>query len=390
LRSIFIYDKIGYNHIIMTLIAIEAARPNRPEKTGTEWYGYHLIQEMKKIADPEDRFILYTNAPLHSGLEAMPNGNWEEKILKWPLPRFWTQGLLSLEMLFHPPDVLFIPAHAMPFIHPDKTVVTLHDVGFERHPDFYSKPDLWYHRWSVKYVIKEAAKIITVSEFSKKELVELCGAPAEKIEVTHLGYDAERYRSDYDRDKIRAVFQKYQIREPYLLYIGRLEKKKNIQLLVEAFGEFKKKNKGDRHHLALVGRPGFAYDKIKQTIERYNLKGWVIETGWIQEEDVPYVMSGAEVFVFPSLYEGFGIPLLEAMACGTPVLASSAASLPEVGGDAVMYFDATKIESAISALEKILGDQALKRDLRERGLARAKNFSWAKTAEKTLAILKTI
>ena len=382
--------RMMYNYIRMTLIAIEAARPNRPQKTGTEWYGYHVIQNMKKIADPRDQFILYTNKALHSGLEEMPADNWQEKILKWPLPRFWTQGRLSLEMLFKSPDVLYIPAHAMPIIHPAKTVVTLHDVGFERYPELYSKPDLWYHRWSAKFVINQAAKIITVSNFSKQELIDLYNAPAEKIHVTHLGYDHERYKVIQDRKKIDLVLEKYNIKKPYIFYIGRLDKKKNIPLLVEAFARFKQENKGDPHSLVLIGRPGFEYEKIKQTVEKYNIQKWVIETGWIPEVEVPYIYNGATCFVFPSSYEGFGIPLLEAMASGTPVLASRAASIPEVGQDAVMYFNTHEVESLTRGLAKILQDQDLRAVLREKGFQRVKNFSWRRTAQQTLDILKSV
>lgn len=378
----------------MTLIAIEAARPNRPQKTGTEWYGFHVIQEMKKIADPKDQFILYTNKPLHSGLEIMPGNNWREKVLRWPLSRFWTQGRLSLEMLLRQPDLLFIPAHAMPVIHPKKTVVTLHDVGFERYPEFYPKPDLWYHRWSVGYTISQAVKIITVSNFSKDELIKLYQIPPEKIEVTHLGYDAENYKVIDDKVKIGSVLKKYNIKKPYIFYIGRLEPKKNSLLLIEAFGRYKQKHKDDQVSLVLAGRPGFNYIKIRkqveQCIEKYNLEKWIIRTGWVAEEDVPYIHNGAESFVFPSCYEGFGIPLLEAMACGTPVLASRAASIPEVGADAVMYFNTDDVDSLVSAMDKILNDQDLRNNLKQKGFQRIKNFSWRDTAQKTLQILKSV
>ncbi|MDD4995366.1 MAG: glycosyltransferase family 1 protein [Patescibacteria group bacterium] len=370
------------------IIGIEAARPNRPQKTGTEWYGYHVIQEIKKIADPSDRFILYTNDPLRSGLEIMPNANWREKRLGWPIPKFWTQGRLSLEMLVNSPDAVFIPAHAMPIIHVKNTVVTLHDVGFERFPELYSRADLWYHRWSAKFIIRHAAKIITVSNFSKNELVELYGAPAEKIFVTHLGYDAERYRV-IEPAEVEKVLLKHRIKTPYIFYIGRLERKKNIPLLIEAFGRFKQKNQNDSHSLVLVGRPGFDYEKIQENIKKFNLEQWVIQTGWVGEDSIPYFYNGAAAFVFPSRYEGFGIPLIEAMACGTPILASRAGSIPEVAADAALYFETESADSLIAGMENILNNQELRGCLRAAGLARCQNFSWARTARQTLEILKS-
>jgi len=369
-------------------IGIEAARPNRPQKTGTEWYGYHVIQEMKKIADKRDQFILYTNNSLHSGLEEMPNDSWKEVQLNWPLPRFWTQGRLSLEMLKNPPDVLYIPAHAMPVIHPKRTVVTLHDVGFERFPELYSKPDLWYHRWSAKFVIKQASQIITVSNFSKQELIELYNAPAEKIYVTHLGFDRDRYQIIENQDKINQVIEKYKIKKPYLFFIGRLERKKNIHLLVEAFGRFKQKNKDDKHQLVLVGRPGFEYERIKEMIQKYNLENWVVQPGWVDEVDIPYLYNGAKIFCFPSAYEGFGIPSLEAMATGTPILASRGGSIPEVTGEAALYFDTHSLESLEQALDQIISSEDLQKNLIQKGFERIKDFSWERTAQQTLDIIK--
>lgn len=369
-------------------IGIEAARPNRPQKTGTEWYGFHVIQEMKKIADKRDQFILYTNNPLHSGLEKMPNDSWREEKLNWPLPRLWTQGRLSLEMLKNPPDTLYIPAHAMPVIHPKRTVVTLHDVGFERFPELYSKPDLWYHRWSAKFVINQASKIITVSNFSKKELIELYNAPADKIHVTHLGFDRDRYRVIENQAKITRVLEKYKIKKPYLFFIGRLERKKNIHLLVEAFGRFKQKNKDDKHQLVLVGRKGFEYERISEMIQKYNLEDWVIEPGWVAEEHIPYLYNGAEIYTFPSSYEGFGIPSLEAMATGTPILASRAGSIPEICGDAALYFDTHSLESLEKELEKIISSEDIQKSLVQKGFERIKDFSWERTAQQTLDIIK--
>ena len=370
-------------------IGIEAARPNRPQKTGTEWYGYHIIEELKKIADPGDQFILYTNNPLHSGLEKMPNESWKEQIIKWPLPRFWTQGGLSMEMLKNPPDILYIPAHAMPIIHPKRTIVTLHDVGFERFPELYSKPDLIYHRWSAKFVIKNAHKILTVSEFSKQELIELYNAPADKIFVTHLGFDNKHYRVIKNKEKINKILEKYNIKTPYIFYIGRLERKKNVHLLVEAFGQFKNKFKDDNHSLVLVGRPGFEYDRIHELIKKYNLEKWIVEPGWVEEEDIPCLYNGAEIFAFPSAYEGFGIPLLEAMATETPILASRGGSIPEVAGDAAQYFETHDLESLTDNLEKIIKDKNLQKDLIEKGSERVKNFSWESAARKTLNIIKS-
>jgi glycosyltransferase involved in cell wall biosynthesis len=425
------------------LIGIDASRANREHKSGTEWYSYHLIKHLAHL-DSENEYILYTDSPLQKGLLNLdsrsatasdsvvdtqydkdgfqvvksPHNNFKAKVLNWPFTYFWTLGRLSLEMLFHKPDVLFVPAHGLPYFLPQKAVNTIHDVGFERDKLLYqvdslgseykrgkrvinflvalftlgkySATTLDYLSWSVRFSLKHAQKIITVSEFSKQELIDIYNCKQDKIEVVHNGFNRELYRKIDDKQKIRYRVDKYGLRQPYILYVGRLEKKKNIHSLIEGFGKARMENENFNYNLVLIGDAGFGFDEIKYTMNEYNLDSVVCMPGWAKEADLPYIYNGAESFVFPSKYEGFGIPMLQAFGCGVPVAASYITSLREVGGDAALYFDPNDADSIARTLLKISFDQELRKELAEKGLARSRNFSWEKTAAETLKVINSL
>ncbi|MFH0856302.1 MAG: glycosyltransferase [bacterium] len=221
------------------VIGIDASRADKKIKTGTEWYSYFLIEELKKIsAGCEHKIILYSREPLHGDLAKLP-ANWENKILKWPPKYLWTNVRLSLEMLFNPPDVLFIPAHSVPLIHAKNTVVTWHDIGFEKFKHLYTPQAYWYHKWTVRYSLKFAKKVIVISEFTKNEILGLFKIPAEKMAVVYNGYDDNKFNSSIDKNKIAETLEKYKIFSPYLFFVGRLEEKKNIAGLVNAFAKLR-------------------------------------------------------------------------------------------------------------------------------------------------------
>jgi glycosyltransferase involved in cell wall biosynthesis len=375
------------------IVGIDASRANKFYKTGTEWYSYHLIQELKKIADPEDQFILYSREPLLGDLEILPN-NWKSKILRWPPQKLWTQFRLSWEMLFHSPDILFVPAHVIPVIHPKKTITTCHDVGFLRLPQVYSWLEIKYQRFALNFAIRHAKKIIVVSEFTKKELIELTGISSERMVRVYNGYDRSRYKVIEDQTAIEMVLKKYNLCKPYILYVGRLELKKNTPGLVQAFGILKKnsnlKSQISNLKLVLVGQPGFGFEKIAEAMIENDLHDEVILPGWIDQKDLPFLINGAELFVFPSFYEGFGIPVLEAASCGTPVVASDIEPIRETAGEAVYFVDPWKPEDIASGILRVLDDQSLREELKIRGLAQVEKFSWEKCARETLEVIQQL
>jgi len=419
------------------IIGIDASRANREHKSGTEWYSYYLIRWLAKI-DKQNKYILYTDKPLIGGLLNLttiqhfssaskeeirydqegyqiiksPFNNFRAKVLNWPFYFFWTQGRLSLEMLINRPNILFVPAHTLPLIHPSKSIVTIHDIGFERYRRFYRKEQMGsgnikakkiinilvklftfgkynadsidYLRWSTEYALKKADKVIAVSNFTKKELKYFYQTDGDKIKVIYNGYNKYLYKQIKDRSKANEVLAKYDIEGSYLLYVGRIEKKKNIPALIEAFAIMRENNKNIKYKLVLVGDASFGYDEANYMIREFGLDNEVLMSGWVPEKDLPYFYNRATAFVFPSNYEGFGIPLIQAMACGVPIVTSRASSIPEVVGDAALFFDASDIRSMAKAIERIMVDVNLRSRLIKLGQERVKDFSWEKCARQTL------
>ncbi|MFH0815162.1 MAG: glycosyltransferase family 1 protein [Candidatus Falkowbacteria bacterium] len=364
------------------LIGIDASRANKKFKTGVEWYSHCLIEEFKKI-DRENQYFLYTDRPLVGELAVCP-ANFHQKILKWPLPKFWTLGRLTLEMLMgQRPDVLFVPAHTLPLINPRKSVVTIHDIGFERFPEFYKWPDIAYHRFAIKTIKRCATKIITVSEFSKREIMDVYKIPAEKIVVTHIGFVAPvADRVDLVRDEIKKISK-----QPFVLFVGRLEAKKNVARMIEAFGRVREKNPTIGLKFVLAGRPGFGYEKILETMEKNNLNNDVVLLDWISKEELGFLYRRASALLFATLYEGFGIPPLEAMSVGCPVVCSNTTSLPEIVGNAALLVNPLDIENIADGLSQILFNDEKRKRYIEAGKLRATTFTWESCARETLNVL---
>lgn len=420
------------------LIGIDASRANKIRKTGTEWYAYSLIRHFAQI-DKENQYILYTDRPLTGGLLDLtnedfdyntdirgkveiskkgfqeiksPHNNFQGKVLKWPSRFFWTQGRLSLEMLFKKPDVLFIPSHALPIIHPKKSVVTIHDIGFDKTSNIYKTENIGpsnktirklldglallftmgkyrantldYLRWTTAYALKHASKIITVSHFSKSEMIDEYKVDEKKVKVIHNGYNENLYEKCSEQGTVDSILKKYGIRDPYFLYIGRIEKKKNIAALIEAFAIMRDNPENKKIKLVLIGSASYGFDEVNYMIREFALEHDVIIPGWVNEGDLPAIYSGALAFIFPSVYEGFGIPLLQAMACGTPIIASNVSSIPEVVGEAARLFNPQYVKSIAEAMDEVANSTQLREKLIINGKERIKNFGWKKCAEETL------
>lgn len=396
------------------VIGIDASRANLKRKTGTEWYSFYLIENFARI-DKKNKYILYLNskptAPLKEIIKDSPNFSF--KVLGWPFHPFWTLGRLSWEMIWHRPDVLFIPAHAMPLIYPKRTYNTIHDIAFTREKHLYrsdrvktNRPfsrwiievlvriltrgkyqsdSLDYLYWSTEFALKNSKKIITVSNFSKQEILSVYPqAEAEKIKVIHNGFNKNLYCLENDSTKIKHVLEKYDFKPPYFLYIGRIEKKKNIPALIEAMALLRDNHPGVKEKLLLVGDASFGYDEVKYCIEEYNLNEDVIMPGWIDEEDMPCILKAATGFIFPSKHEGFGIPVLQAMASGVPVALSNIPVFKEVAEDAGLYFDHEDKVAISEAMFTLVSNQELRQELIKKGFERSKFFSWEKCAKETL------
>ena len=358
-------------------IGINALAAFKQPRTGVEEYTYQLIKRLIKLDETRKHyFLLYAGG--QNSLDFNLPDNFKIRQLKWPLP-MWTQVRLARELSLRQPDALFIPVHVLPLIHPKNSVVTIHGLEYEYYPEMYPVRHLRYLRWSTKYALKHARKIIAVSESTKKDLVELYGGNPEKIEVVYHGINEGILPLGRDLSRPKG-------RTPHLIFIGRLETKKNIHGLIRAFNLLKEKYKIP-HKLVLVGPRGYGYESFKFQVSSFKFKNDIIEAGYVSEQEKWALFKNADVFVFPSFYEGFGLPILEAQTAGAPVVASNVSSMPEIAGEGAILIDPKNIEDMAEGIYKVISDEKLKRDLIEKGYENIKRFSWQKCAEETLKLL---
>ena len=362
------------------VIGINATAASHQPRTGVEEYTYQLIKYLAMLEETKrHRFVLYNNKQLTINNRQLPE-NFEVRQLKWSLP-MWTQVRLASEMLFYKPDVLFIPVHVLPLVHPQSSVVTIHGLEYEYYPEMYPWRHLRYLRWSTKYALNHAQKIIAVSENTKKDLIELYGGNPEKIEVVHHGVKIPNSKFQIP-NKFQNTNHKFQTKSPYILFIGRLEKRKNIEGLTESFALLKEKYKIP-HKLILVGPE--KYDSRQALLAEP--KGRALVLGYVSEPEKWSLLKNADLFILPSFYEGFGIPILEAQAVGCPVVISNVSSMPEVAGQGAILIDPKNIEQIAQAIYQVISDSQLRKDLIAKGYQNVKRFSWQKCAQETLKVL---
>lgn len=356
-------------------IGIDTSRVTKEHLTGTEYYSVELIKSFMRLNKTDD-FILYAPKDPRNRLDELP-ANFQTKIM--PFPKLWSQVRLSFEMIAKSPEVLFIPSHLVPIIHPENTVVTIHDLGFKHFPELYPTRELLYHNWGMNFSVKHAKKIIAVSEYTKKDLLQTYDLDPTKIEVVWSGVDLDRFKPD---EKVA--------KKPYILYIGRLEEKKNIVNMIRAYA-FLRKEAQTKHQLVLAGSPGFGYENIQKEIESLppNIRKDIIQLGYISETEYIQRLREADIFLFCTNFEGFGFPIIEAMAAGTPVITSNVTSMPEIAGSAAILVDPKNPMQIGAALSKIIHDDGLKQSLILKGRVRSRIFSWDSAGEKTLDIIKT-
>ncbi len=357
------------------IIAIDASRAVKEQPTGTELYSARLIQYLAKI-DTENTYYLYTPVEPSKEWRKLPE-NFQWKVI--PLARFWTQLRLSWALFIDNPDLLFVPAHVLPLYLPKKTITTVHDIAFEVFPEAYSHFDRWYLRYSVNRAKNKALKIITPSDSTKRDLTRIYKIAKSKIEVIPLGYDRERgERPDEIGVAVKAL-------APFFLSLGRIELRKNTGRLIEAFVQFKKNNPELGHRLVLIGKSGYGSEQIDAIVDHLpeSIQKLIIRPGYLTDNQVKGYMAVATAFIFPTLYEGFGIPLLEAMAMGLPIIASDNSSIPEVVDDAAILVDPESVKDISKAMTLLATTELTRKELAKKAKERAKQFSWEKMTEQT-------
>lgn len=358
------------------IIGIEAERANNRIKTGVEHYAKQLVLHLAQI-DSQNKYILYLRSEPEQWIKELP-GNFSYKVM--PFPFFWTQIRVSWEMLWHPPDVLFVPASTLPLIHP-RSVYTSHDLAWIYYPEIFTFSMRWFHRifsWLAKTF---STHIIAISESTKKDLIKSYGVNPDKITVVPHGFE----QTDRDFSKLSPEVEK-QLPEKYILFLSTIQPRKNLVGLISAFKELKQEHPELPHKLVVVGKLGWKYEESQKAME--DNKDIVVYLGRVGDDDRWPIYNRADLFISASFYEGFGMWILEAFECGVPVAVSNISSLPEVGGNACLYFDPNNKEEIKEAMLKVITDPALYADMIKRGYQRLPEFGWEKCARQTLQVLE--
>ncbi|MBC7260731.1 MAG: glycosyltransferase family 4 protein, partial [Chloroflexi bacterium] len=267
-----------------------------------------------------------------------------------------------------------------------RTVVTVHDVFARSCPGHSTRSDTLLYRYWLPRVLSHVDAVITDSQASKMDLANFLNIPEETVHVIYGGVST-CYHPISSEEAARTA-SRYDLPKRYILFVGSVEERKNLRRLLQACARLWRE--GEVRPLVVVGPHKWKYRRILQTVEELGISEHVIFTGYVPDEALPALYSGADLFVFPSLYEGFGLPPLEAIACGTPVVCSNTSSLPEVVGDAALMVDPYDVEALAEAMHRVLSDTALREELRQKGLARAKMFTWERAARETLAVYSCV
>ncbi|MFC1644756.1 glycosyltransferase family 4 protein [Patescibacteria group bacterium] len=370
-------------------IAIQAADLDDSRIDGTRVYLLNVLKYFGKISS-EDEFFIYHKNEFNPQLTPPNFSNYNVK--KVVAPFLWTQTRFALELFIDKPDVLWIPMHNIPVMRRRglKTVVTIHDLAFKIFPEYFTKKDLRKLNFLADLAIRKSDKIIAVSESTKGDILKFYPEISEdKIKVIHHGFDGELFSKEIDEEKVKSVLSKFQLpKSQYLLYVGAIQPRKNLQTLIKAFELYKDDNKGSDMKLVLAGERAWLWEDVINLIGLNKYKKDIVLTEGVTFEELSVLYQNASLFVFPSLYEGFGIPLLEAFASGIPVITARNSSLVEVGGEAVEFFESLSVLGLSEKIEKVLSDRKLQEDMIEKGKKRLRSFSWEKCATETFEFLK--
>ena len=363
------------------IIGIDASRATPTQRTGTEAYARFLLQAVIPLALTAGHEIrLYFNQSPPPGLFPAQTGVVPVHI---PLRRLWTHLRLGRELRHHPPDVFFTPAHVIPLAYRGPSVATVHDLGYHYFPRAHPRWQLAYLRWSTRHNAHRGRLVIADSEATKTDLVRFYGVDASKVRVVYPGRDPGLARVT-DTTTLATVQARYGITPPYLLYLGTLQPRKNIPVLIQAMARLD----DPTIKLVLVGGKGWLYDDIFRQVQALGLEERVVFTGYVPDDELPLWYNAAALLVFPSVYEGFGLPVVEAMACGTPVIASNSSSIPEAVGEAGLLFDPNDVESLTNQMTAVLTDATLHSKLHQQGLEQAQRFSWERAGRETAAVYR--
>ena len=344
------------------------------QKSGFGFYVKNLVEHLKKV-DTENEYVLIAPEMIEKDFSTPQRFVWDQ----FSFPKMAAKAKV---------DVLHQPCFSAPLFYSGKIILTIHDLISHYFPqNMPSGSRLYFSKW-MPLTYGRAKKIIAISENTKRDIMSLLKIPEEKIVVIHSAV-GEEFRQIDDKAKIAEIKKKYATGEHFILDVGTLEPRKNLPFLVRAYNIALKEGKIS-HNLVLTGKKGWYYESLFDLIKELHLEDRVILPGYVPDEDLPYLYNAADLFCFPSLYEGFGFPPLEALSCGTPVIAANNSSIPEVVGDAGILLDIDDEKVWAANIIEVLSDEKKLQELRSSGLEQAKKFSWAKTARETVKVYEEV
>jgi glycosyltransferase involved in cell wall biosynthesis len=284
-------------------------------------------------------------------------------------------------------DLLHVQAVAPP-MRLTPIVATVHDISYEFHPEFFSPHEVQLFRRAIRHTARHARQVVTISQASRSDLLRYYRLAPARVHVVYCGVDLSRFRHDLAADDVAACLRRYGIAQPYVLAVGNLQPRKNLARLIDAFALLRRDEPRLPHTLVLTGKAAYQHAHIVQRIQAHGLSESVVMTGYVPDTDLPLLYRGAAIFAYPSIYEGFGLPVLEALACGTPVLTSDRAPFTEVTGDVAVLVRPEDTAAIATGLRRLIHDTALARTLAERGPQRAQAFTWEGAARQTVAVFE--
>jgi glycosyltransferase involved in cell wall biosynthesis len=354
--------------------------------TGIANVTYNLIANLVKINSENEYYLI-------NWKHTTAFNDMKQIVIRNPLPRFYRTYTWFLYMALNSKridhlDIVHNPAQVPTFFKiRQKNIITVHDITPYLFPETHARGRPLIYKLFFPRTLRNADRIIADSNSTKTDLIKHLVVPNEKITVIHPGVDHEKYKplADSEKHSIRGV---YGLISPFILYIGSLEPRKNLVSLLKAF--HKVAGKIGEYKLVIGGKKAWKYQEIFDTIAMLGLQDRVVFTGYIPQQDLPKMYNAADLLVFPSIYEGFGLPPLEAMACGIPVITSNTSSLPEVVGDAAVMINPLDVDALADAMYQVLTDQELKEKMIRKGIERAELFTWEKTAQETLKVYREV
>ncbi len=358
------------------------------QQGGNETYIRNLIVALAEL-DQKNQYTLYFSVAQAAAAWRNRYANFSVRQLPPPTPLVRVPLALALELRRRPVDVLHVQYTAPPFC-PVPVVTTIHDLAFEHLPETFTRRGKAQLRLTVRRTARQAAQILTVSEFSRQDIIKTYRLPPERITVTHNGCEAQFTPQPTSEGEAEKIKHKFGIARDYLLAVGSVQPRKNLLRLLRAYVLLREQQPSFQLQLVIVGRQLWLYKEVLREIKQQNFATDVIVTGYASDEDLPALYRSAVALVYPSLFEGFGLPPLEAMACGTPVITSNCSSLPEVVGKAALLVNPYEAADITQTIWKLAQDVPLRAQLREAGIEQARQFTWRAAAEKTLAVYQAI